>query len=118
MKTATKAAVIAFGLVSAIILGVSAAYWIYSGAVTTTVNSYALTLNSIPTSVNHYDYLNLNGTLSRNGIGVSGATIDIYLNGTSIATTTTNASGFYSYNYNVTEGESSVLHFTVGYLVP
>jgi hypothetical protein len=117
MKDKTKA-VMAFGLLLVIVGAVYASYWIYSETKRTWVSGYYLTLNNLPSLVTRYRYVNLNGTLTMNGNGVSGATIYIYFNGTVVGTNTTNANGFYSYNFNETYPEGSELDFKAGYMVP
>jgi len=117
MNNKTKA-VIASGLILVIIGSVYASYWIYSQVIKTWSSEYYLTLNNLPSGITRYHYVNLNGTLTQNINGVSGATIYIYLNGTVVGTTTTNPSGFYSYNFNNTYSGGTELDFTARYMVP
>ena len=104
------------GLVGIIYAG----YWMYSNTVSMTVAGYVLMLESsyADQNVTMYHIVTFTATLTRSGVPVQGATVELLKNAAFIAGNTTLADGKCAFQYNVTDAEGSLLQFQARYWVP
>lgn len=90
-----------------------AAYWVYSTPVTVTVSEYALTLEVDDDNPVLYQNVTFSGFLTKDEVGVSAIEVTLFKNDEPEVTTMTNATGGYSFIWNITETAT----FKTGYLV-
>lgn len=96
---------IIIGLAVLAVSSVSAlTYWIYSDVITVTVAEYKLTLSSDAPAqpIPLYTLINFSATLLFNGSPVKDAVVEFTMNGTMFASSSTDASGITTSQYNVT----------------
>jgi len=107
------------GILFLLVSGISASYWIYSNSITVSVGAYSfngsLQVDNASPTLNHI--INFNGTLYYNGNPVGlGYEIFLLKNGIPVTSSFTDASGYFSIAYNVTE--EGIFDFKAGYEVP
>jgi len=88
--------------------------WVYSDVITTTVEDYTLTISG-PTSATLYKIITFSGFLTDDKGAVPDKTIQLFKNGSLVASNTTQSDGSYIINYNVSQ--LGPLDFQTGYEV-